>query len=115
VNEHDVFHWRGFEFRPNDDSFDYWESGRWSVVRERGGRSMLWRATWRYSPEKWESAFDPQRPWDRLAALDALIPALLQRTVRYAPDILELERKIVFLRQEHSELLSDIEKAKLVG
>lgn len=104
----DVFHWRGLEFRPLDDNYDYWESGRWSVLRERGANSMLWRATWRYSIDKWESAFDFQRPWDRLSALDALIPALVQRTMRYAPDVLELQRKMLLLQQEHAQLMEDI-------
>lgn len=109
VTSDDVFHWRGLEFRPLDDSFDYWESGRWSVLRERGARSMVWRATWRYSPEKWESAFNSQRPWDRLSSLDALVLALIKRTERYAPDVLNLERQILALLQERNLLDSDIE------
>ena len=105
-----VFHWRGLTFEMFEEDPDYWLSGRGSLHRSITSKTLKWVATWRYSNYRWESAFDPERPWDRLTSLETLLKALLKRKERYPPDKGTLELQLAELETEERELLRDIEK-----
>lgn len=120
----DTFRWRGLTFTTVSESdLDNWFSrpGHWSVARtlvqdpKTLTHSELWTATWSYKDVTW-NATDPTRPFDRLAALDALFDKAKEQSAGYYRElgdawqaVRSLERDLVANRRLKDEIL-EVEK-----
>jgi hypothetical protein len=110
MSEPYTFRWRSITFTTTDENFDHWTSGPWSIHRSSVDGVVLWTARWTHNTYEY-SAYDEKRPWDRLAALDALLDALKPQSIKYWRELGDAWQQVRSLESQlhlHRVLQKDI-------